>query len=42
MSSQLVDQLLVLAVTVVKPSAKQPMLTVDWVEPSAEQPMPSA
>ena len=30
---------MVLAVTVVEPSAKLPMLVVDWPEPLAEQPM---
>jgi hypothetical protein len=30
---------LVLAVMVVKPSAKQPMLVADWPKPSDEQPM---
>jgi len=39
MSSQPVDQLLMQAVMVVEPSAKQSMLVTDWPEPSAEQPM---
>jgi len=39
MFSQPVDQLLALAVTVVEPSVRQPMLVVDSSETSAERPM---
>jgi hypothetical protein len=41
MPSQSADHQLMLAVTLVKPSAELPMLAVHWVQSSAEQPMRS-